>query len=533
MNTIKSVLRKQFGKVDFRLLIFLLLLLNVKLAIKLLAVVFIYILRPNFRFGLSLKSSRLSLLFPLLILIAATDLILYRLYNSNYLLAFLFGSGIWIICLLVSHQLKLFTETVDAQKIYRTLLIFFIINAAISLAVFAKIIIETGSINPYKYQGNFQKYFINTGDYIKGLSFDTSTTNAAINAFGVLFFFLKRHWRMTFLCLFVLLLTGSNLVNLMLLGCFLYLFLFQSKRSEKSVVVMCLLPMVFFWAKVSPQNNEYVTAVSSAFLKKDTSSKSVSNSLLLAFSSDEYKEVIAKQYLDSIGKKVSALLNSTKNQPEVSAALITLQKRPFLPADSIHTPRFQHKDDTDQVQKKWMAFMTKEWSSPPISKTRLPGKIKAFQQTIQLYKASPYSLLTGVGMGRFSSKLAFKTTGLQIAGNYPKQLIFIDPAFASNHLTLYLSYFTKQERLHSVVNTPNSVCDQLLAEYGLAGLIAFGLFYIGYFLQHRKKLTYGIPILLLMCGLFFTDYWFEQLSIVFLFELFLFLNLKESANVAA
>ena len=29
---------------------------------------------------------------------------------------------------------------------------------------------ETGTLNPYTYQGDYQKYFINTGDYIKGIT---------------------------------------------------------------------------------------------------------------------------------------------------------------------------------------------------------------------------------------------------------------------------------------------------------------------------------------------------------------------------
>ena len=53
-----------------------------------------------------------------------------------------------------------------------------------------------------------------------------------------------------------------------------------------------------------------------------------------------------------------------------------------------------------------------------------------------------------------------------------------------------------------------------------------GLLMLGPLLQ----LGQSAPLLALLLGFFFMDYWFEQLSIVVLFELLLFLNLKETAQ---
>ena len=216
----------QLKKVDIKLLIFLVLLLNVKLLVKVLAIVFIYALKPDFKFGFSIKKSRVSLLYPFLILLALINAVAFNLFEQpGYWLVFLTGSGFWIACLLVSHQAGLFAEE-NKEKVFFTLQIFFILNALVSLAVLAGIMLETGSINPYTYQGDFQKYFIGTGDYIKGISFDTSTANAAINAFGVFLFLEKKKWGMLLLCLGCLLLTGSNLVNFLLLTGLLFLFIF-------------------------------------------------------------------------------------------------------------------------------------------------------------------------------------------------------------------------------------------------------------------------------------------------------------------
>ena len=94
---------------------------------------------------------------------------------------------------------------------------------------------------------------------------------------------------------------------------------------------------------------------------------------------------------------------------------------------------------------------------------------------------------------------------------------------------VYIYYFSKQPALHSVANSPNATYNQLAGEYGLMGLAAFVLFYLGYFARGLRRLTYGAPLLLLLTGLLAMDYWFEQLSIIVLFELLLFLNQKETA----
>jgi len=131
-------------------------------------------------------------------------------------------------------------------------------------------------------------------------------------------------------------------------------------------------------------------------------------------------------------------------------------------------------------------------------------------------------------MGNFSSKLAFKATGLEFAGGFPEKYIYIGKDFLINHLDVYLNFFSKRRELHSLTNNPFSVYDQMIAEYGLIGLTVFVIFYLGFFTRQYKKLTYGLPVLLLMLAAFSIDYWFEQLSVLVFFELLLLLNIKET-----
>ena len=132
------------------------------------------------------------------------------------------------------------------------LLVFFIINAIVSLLNIGLIIFKTGEINPYTYQGEYQKYFIGTGDFIKGITFDTSNTNAVLSAIGVIYFLIRKNPFMTLLCMAILLLTCSNFLNIILGLILILLFIFKSSRDQKSIIAVCFMFLVVFMVKVSP-----------------------------------------------------------------------------------------------------------------------------------------------------------------------------------------------------------------------------------------------------------------------------------------
>ncbi|GAA4338323.1 hypothetical protein [Flaviaesturariibacter amylovorans] len=533
--------RAQLNKIDPLLLLFLILLLNVKLVVKLLALALVCLLRPHFRFGF--REGRLPLFYPAIIGLAVIGALVNGSFGApNYGYAFATGIAFWGAALLAIHQLKGFTERNSDARLHRTLLVFFVLNALVSWGTLAGIILETGALNPYRYQGDFQKYFINTGDHIRGLSFDTSTTNAAINAAAVLYFYGRRHWWPMALCLGTLLLAGSNLVNAALLGCFVFLFCFRSDRTQKSILAGCCLPMIVFWARVSPQNNDYIGKILSGTLGVSRPHAPAAKPVPIwerpdsSLTSDERRQKRARLYLDSLGSGILQELRTAPPAPAVSATLAAVAEKPALPEANIHTAPYQHKDDTSTERRQWMQFAATALPAATAAApapSRLPGKLRALQQTASHLAAHPALLLFGAGTGRWSSKLAFRATGLRIAGAYPQRLTYIDPAFREGHLALHLSYFTRSEYLHSVIHTPNSVYDQLAGEYGLPGVAAFLLLYAGFFLRKWRRLTYGLSLLLLASVLIGTDYWFEQLSLLPLLELLLFLDLKTTAHDAA
>ena len=526
------------AKIDWKLLIFLLLFLNVKLVVKIAAVILIYILRPDFKFGFGVKKSRLPLFYLLVVAIAIFNWLISGLVgNFNYDLILVTGILFWASCILAIHQIKCAVEKNDSETIHNTIVAFFIINALLSLAVYAGIVWETGAINPYRYQGNYQKYFIGTGDYIKGVTLDTSTTNAVLNAFGVIYFLLRSRDVLTLLCMTVLLLTGSNISNLLLLGTLVFIFFFQAGRNQKSIIIICLMMLITFLVKVSPQNNEYVTSAYQRLFNIPPASRETKIPLVQKpdsiLTTEERKIKFARAYVDSVN---ISLFEENKRKSAGTLASMSIAgfiAKPVIPKDSIHTTKFQHRSDTTAVEQKLIEFVKKHNEDMPIAagrmdRPRVPGKLIALQQTIRFFQEHPVKILTGTGIGNFSSKLAFRATSMKVTGSYPEKYAYISKEFESNHFDLYLYYFTNKDDLHSIVNSPNSTYDQLLGEYGLAGLFSFVVFYMGFFLKQINILSYAAPLILFMLGAFFIEYWFEQLSVVILFELLVLLNLKET-----
>lgn len=452
--------------------------------------------------------------------------------NLNYSVAFIFGIGFWLISILVIHQIKLSIELNKPDVIHQTILVFFIVNAVVSLLIYLTIVYKTGAVNPYLYQGDYQKYFISTGDYIKGVSFDTSTTNAVLNAFGVVYFLSRKNVLMLMLCMIILLLTASNTTNLLLCGTLVFLFIFRSDRNQKSLITICFLLGIIFLAKVSPQNNNYVNKSLVAVFHINHETTATNNFLLplskepdSVLTTEEQKKKIAILYLDSLYN-----LRKEKQKKNVSETASFV-----IPSPDINSSSFQHKSIVTAVEDDMLQFIHSHSTELPMSSDtdyhpKFPGKVIAWEQIINYFKQHPSKIVAGLGTGNFSSKLAFRTTGLDISGSYPRKLIYINDAFISNHLDLYLYFFTKKDGAHSIINNSDSVYEQLLSEYGLLGLFAFFIFYLGFFLKRMKQLTYGIPLLFLLTGIFFVGYWFEQLSIVVVFELLLFLNIKEEVK---
>jgi hypothetical protein len=532
MNTSQGVIsfKKPAISIEWRLLIFLILFLDVKLVVKVVAILFIYFMQPDFRFGFRLKNSRLPLFYLMVIAIAILNFILYPDLSRNYVTVASTGILVWFACILAIHQLKLLVEKTDIAVLQNTVLVFFVLNILFSVFNLLVIFVDIGLRNPFIYQGQFQKYFINTGDSIRGITFDNSTTNAVINSFAVIYFLYQRKYLLVLLCMAVLLITASNFSIIALILVFFGIFLFNSGKEQKSIIVVCTLMMVIFFARISPENGSYVSEIADNFIFKKKENITVPAKFISIRETDDSllsptkrKEKLAILVLDSLAReRQKSIVNAGKN------AEITSLKRPEIPKDKIHTATFQWKTDTTMFQRKLYSYIQSQSPNLEIRYSEgTLGKILALRQSYTFLMDHRNKIIAGDGIGNFSSKLAFKATGLKIAGGFPSQLTYCSPDFLNNHLNLYAYFYLKNAHSHSVLHTPASVYDQLATEYGFLGLLAFSFYYIGFFSGNFKKLSYGLPLLALLLIIFTVDYWFEQLSVVVLFELLMFVNIKQ------
>jgi hypothetical protein len=328
--------KKPAFTVEWKLLLFLILFMDVKLVVKAFALIFIYFMHPDFNFGFRTKDSRLPLFYLIVVLIAILNFIFYHNFSGNYVMVALAGVLIWIACILAIHQIKLFVERTDIEILHNTLLVFFILNIAFSLLNLTVILIDTGFRNPFLFAGQYQKYFINTGDFIKGITGDTSVTNALINCFGIVYFLYQKKYLLVLACMTILLMTASNFSNIILFLVFIGIFLFKSIKEQKSIVVICIMTGVLFLIKFSPQNENYLTATLSKYFtrlkeniitpKKEYPLRETPDSLL---SPEDRKAKFALLLLDSLDREEIKLSGLTVKQVEMIAV-----KRPEIPKDT-------------------------------------------------------------------------------------------------------------------------------------------------------------------------------------------------------
>jgi hypothetical protein len=531
-------IKKYLAGIDWNLLIFLVLFVNVKLWVKLIGLCFIYMRKFDFSFGFSFKKSRLPLFYPAMIGIAILNCLLYGLFkNTHYLVMLLGGISTWIFCILAIHQVKWVIEETGSEKIHKTLELFFYINSAVSLCNLAAIMLDAGVLNPYTYQGNYQKYFIGTGDFIRGISFDTSTTNAILNAFGIMFFLARKRFGASLLCLAVLLLTCSNLTNVLVVAALLVMFIFKTGRNQKSVIIIMLATVVLFMTKISPQNNKYAIMIAENFFGRHSKiggaapvAAPITERPDSTLTAGEKKYKLARLYLDSISRLQTTQVKVDSLKKPKSDVIVKTE----MPRVNIHAPEYQHKQDSSATRLQALVILKNEQrkdQADTISK-HLPGKVVAFVQLFQFFQQHPAKVVTGTGLGNFSSKMAFRASGLKIAGGYPPRFTYLADDFRKNHFLVYLAYFSTDSVYHSIANAPNSVYAQLLGEYGLLGICFFLFCYVNWFTGSFRKLTYGLPVLLITLGTFVSEYWFEQLSIVVVFELLMLLDIKTSQEEA-
>lgn len=508
---------RYISNIDVVFLIFLLLITNVSLIMKLVGVVFILCLR----FKSEIKIKTLPLFYPFVIILIAVQLgVYYKSLSVNYLLLACFGMVMWTLSSIILFQIKNGIFISGIQKIENTIVIFFIINALFSLYNLVSIMFKIQNINPYNAPGMDLYYGMSTGDHIFGVFKDTSTTNSCINVLGFVYFLFQRKIWLSLVCLVVVLITTSNINIAILMLSFLIIFTYRSSKLTKTLIVCFIGVIITFFVRVSPSNLKYFA-----------------NKLHIPYE-------VPPQTINE-GFKI-ATNNEQKNQAltEADAKSLEIYKEIYSHKISLEKAREQKKNAIDSVfikQQSTVSYRLINFSNrvygdsiecdSKYCENRLSGKLLSFQESINYCTSNITRFLFGAGVGNFSSKLAFKASGIGVFGNYPKKYQYISNDFKNNHLQILTFYFLQSPDKHSATNTPYSVFNQLVGEYGIIGLLLFLFFYIFYFLKRYSSLSYGRILLPIMLFFLFTDYWFENISVVAIFELLMLLDLSKKPEL--
>jgi len=528
LQTIKQI----YYSTDILFLITLILFLNVKLPVKLAGLILIYAVRFDFKFGVSLKrENRIPLFYLLMICVCLLELFLNLNFKSNYLLLFGTCTCLWGMSFLMLHQIKLAIEKSGVDKVRRALEVFLVLNIIVSFYNLLLIMVETRSINPYMFEGLSYKYFVSTGDNIRGVMADICTANMIVNAFG-LFYFLNRekYWH-SFACLIAVLTTTSNLGNIIVVIFLGIVAVTDKNRLHKSIVLAYVSVLIVFMVKISPSNLDYFKGSYEKSVKTEGALVVAPAFTKWPLNTDSLLFVYAarKHFKADSGRLTEGVFTQGASFHEMQRKLNDYRE-PIRVTDSVFDKQEKTLHDKIMGLSKRLYGDSLEAQDIPYMRPgkKNSGKLVSLSQTYSNMTGSVKSFLFGEGPGNFSSKMAFRAVGLRVDGSWPKKYVYYSDKFKASHFKLWLFYRIQPPSEHSVTNYPNSCVNQLFGEYGLLGAVLFLFCYMWFFIKRYKLLSYGkilFPLLIIFLG---TDYWFENLSILIVFETMIFLDLQAS-----
>ncbi|PBQ33841.1 hypothetical protein CNR22_19325 [Sphingobacteriaceae bacterium] len=497
-----SNIKSKLNLFDYTLLIFIIMMSQDRIPVKLAAIIFIFILRFNLKFGL--KDKRLPLFY---LFIIAGEVVKYFLMGNLYLgnwATVLVSSLYWGMSFLALHQVKLSIEKNGYEKSENTLKAFTLLNFAVCIGQFIHVMILTHSLNPYsvhvlapdiRFPDVMFPYGQSSGDQIRGIFYDNHI-NAIASQLCFIFFIYNRKYLFAFLTFVIIAVICFNLVTLTTLLALAVLFFVLKEKKAKLFISSLVLLTALFYAFVTPENAGYLRE---RILKSASSAMSNEYPLIAESKPVENKPV-------TVDTNVKSRDTQTENTPRqvIPSAPVVAVDETLLNIDSSY--------NFDKVS----------------------GKRISYTQTLKFLKTKYAYTALGSGAGMFSSKLANNFSGVFYGPTLLNKNLPVPSykVFNAYHGSLYRYIKGLEIGKHSINNFPNGVYDQLLSEYGLVGLILFFCFYIGFFVKRFRQLTFGLVLIPLLLIGFNYGYFFESLDITIFFEFLMFLDLSKKSKLS-
>jgi hypothetical protein len=255
-----NIMKKHFIDIDFRFLLFLILLTQGNLFIKPLAFLLILLSTPRFPYKLNYKYFGFFYFAMLLYSLFSIISVFWNL-NGLYFIVFAAGILLWTAALLAFQYVYHFVQQNGARNIETTIMAFFKINMAVCIWQLAQLILSFGG-NPYR--------DMSSGDYVIGI-FSNSSVNMIINSLFVCFFFYRKFYGWAFLA-FLLCLATTFMSGLVILFAVIAYFIFISTRIKvKHRITLAILSVIVFaiFALTSPSNIRYASDILGTLTKEN------------------------------------------------------------------------------------------------------------------------------------------------------------------------------------------------------------------------------------------------------------------------
>lgn len=519
--------KKIYKNIDWAFLGFLIGATYVKLYVKI-AVIILYTLYQVYK-GFSFRKPVSLTWFYFLVLFTGTvsSVLQGSFAYHAYLFGYALGATTWICGGLISYLLYNGILNIPEEKVMGTIKAFFLFNVAISLVSLVQLMLMSKHLIPYWYWESSEYFGASTGDHIKGLFSSNSITNAMINVLGVIFFIYHKKIRLALACLLVCLLCTSNVTLFVLVSMLVLMHLTLKDKVIRRNVRVSILMVVVLYPILSPLNVKYINTTYSRGNDKTlaVNLRHLDSNILQTkpvFTNENEIERSLGQYLLTYNKQnyYRPKINDSMFVDYADYIKYALYRGEALAGNTSNVVVKQ--DFLKATIKNWYG---KELEQTPLSTYYKPIKLYSFIQTLVFLKTSVKDFLFGAGIGNFSSKLAIKTTGLNMQGTYPITNIYISPLFVQYHLYTLMYVHALPVSEHSTINMPYSVYNQIGGEYGFVGILLFVCLYIGFIIKFWKRLSYSKYLFLVILIFFGFEYWFEMLSLTVVFELFLFKNI--------
>lgn len=501
-----QALRKYLKEIDWLFLCFLVIFLNQStFTLKAAGILFIYAVRPNFKFRLF--KGDIPKFYPFIIAFSFLNFFFIHDFSKNYIAAFGVAMAHWVVCILAFHQINVFIQRNGENRI-STIKAFTLLNCALSLYQLVKVIRITGKINPYR--GLDFPYGLSTGDNIYGVLMQNSLYNVMICSMLVIYFLYRKNFVYCLLALIPVVLVFSNTGTILLMTVLLAILAFgffawilRNNNSSIGVFIRSVVPKSRFFLIIpvlilviigmswiiSPENIQYTARSIWTKIHQDVSQKD--------------KEKLAEIEQMSVAQTPK----HTVDHQQARDSLLQIAKH-----DTIV-------NEKDRLSRDYLY--------------NFKGKKLSFVETAEYLRSSPRRLLMGAGPVRFSSLTAQRMCGFDSSRVFMRYLPrFTSKEFGENHMLIIKARRDSGPEYRSSINWPDSIYNQVFGEYGLIGFILLAVFYAGFFLKKFRRLTFGFWIsgMLLVFGLF--GFLFESFAVVIIYELLMQLDIRHNAEQA-